>query len=379
MKLSENIRRLRRERDITQEEFAEFFGLSPQAVSKWERGDGYPDVTLLPALARYFGTTLDALVGMEDEERRAKLTEINGAVNKIGETGTRAAITYLKKALREFPDEYAYWRSLAQFMGGMVVIGDMPDENEMREAAAIYERILKHCVDDTLIYNARTELAWLYSKLGEADRAEELVKALPSPEDRAKQLSYITRGEKQITAIQSLLSEFAHDFWRYTRFASIPDTYVFDTGGEDFGYTYAQRVKILEKGCEILDLLTDGDDAPRYPYCSSVNYRGMAALCIADGRPDDAMNYLEKAAEYALLDASLYKLFESAPDKKHSSVLLDRLSVFTQQNSAADLLTYLTRDDDLRHGEYDSLRDSPRFIAVTDKLREAVSQYLSPI
>ncbi len=47
--IGEKIRKLRRDRNLTQEEVAQHLGISFQSVSKWERGDGYPDITLLPA------------------------------------------------------------------------------------------------------------------------------------------------------------------------------------------------------------------------------------------------------------------------------------------------------------------------------------------
>jgi len=61
--ISENIKRLRREKKLTQEALADFIGISFQAVSKWECGDAYPDITLLPVIANYFGVTIDELLG----------------------------------------------------------------------------------------------------------------------------------------------------------------------------------------------------------------------------------------------------------------------------------------------------------------------------
>lgn len=54
--------KLRKERNMTQREVAERLSVSPQAVSKWERGNGFPDVSLLPALSGLFGVAVDRLL-----------------------------------------------------------------------------------------------------------------------------------------------------------------------------------------------------------------------------------------------------------------------------------------------------------------------------
>ena len=52
MKINQMIRVKRKELALTQEQIAERLGVSAQAVHKWEKGIGYPDITVLPALAR---------------------------------------------------------------------------------------------------------------------------------------------------------------------------------------------------------------------------------------------------------------------------------------------------------------------------------------
>ena len=66
LQFAERLKKRRLDRGMTQEELARAIMISPQSVSKWERGDGYPDITLLPRIANYFNTTIDALLGNDD-------------------------------------------------------------------------------------------------------------------------------------------------------------------------------------------------------------------------------------------------------------------------------------------------------------------------
>ena len=75
--IGDKLKNLRRNRDLTQEEVATHIGISYQAISKWERGDGYPDITMLPTLANYFGVSVDELIGMDEISSAQKLDDIN--------------------------------------------------------------------------------------------------------------------------------------------------------------------------------------------------------------------------------------------------------------------------------------------------------------
>ena len=65
MTLGEKIAENRRVRGMTQEEVANLLGVTSQAVSKWENNNSLPDITLLPAIADLFETTIDALMSRE--------------------------------------------------------------------------------------------------------------------------------------------------------------------------------------------------------------------------------------------------------------------------------------------------------------------------
>ncbi len=69
--LSEKLKSLRKEKNVSQEKLAQYLNVSFQAVSKWENGNTCPDIALLPEIARFFGITVDELLQVEkiDEKK----------------------------------------------------------------------------------------------------------------------------------------------------------------------------------------------------------------------------------------------------------------------------------------------------------------------
>lgn len=67
LKIGDKIKSLRKEKDITQEEFAEIIGVSNQSVSRWENNICYPDMELLPVIAVFFEITVDVLLGVDND------------------------------------------------------------------------------------------------------------------------------------------------------------------------------------------------------------------------------------------------------------------------------------------------------------------------
>ena len=57
----------RKEKGLTQDELASYIGVSKAAVSKWEIGQSYPDITFLPQLATFFNISIDELMGYEPQ------------------------------------------------------------------------------------------------------------------------------------------------------------------------------------------------------------------------------------------------------------------------------------------------------------------------
>ena len=66
MSFGENLQRIRKKNQLSQEALAEMLGVSRQAVSKWELGDGYPEVEKLLLLSKKLNISLDSLLGGEN-------------------------------------------------------------------------------------------------------------------------------------------------------------------------------------------------------------------------------------------------------------------------------------------------------------------------
>lgn len=83
MKMNEVIRKYRKERGLTQEQVAGYLGVSTPAVNKWESGSSYPDITLIPALARLLRVDLNTLMCFQENLSEQ---EIAAFANQVYET-----------------------------------------------------------------------------------------------------------------------------------------------------------------------------------------------------------------------------------------------------------------------------------------------------
>lgn len=66
----------RREKGLTQEELANYIGVSKASVSKWETGQSYPDITFLPQLATFFNISIDELMGYEPQMSKEEIRKL---------------------------------------------------------------------------------------------------------------------------------------------------------------------------------------------------------------------------------------------------------------------------------------------------------------
>ena len=93
-----NIKTLRKNRNLTQEQMADFFGVSSQAISKWETNISYPDISLLPIIANFFGVSTDELLGYDMSKRDDAIKELQEEADKLCEAGKYSeAVVFFEK------------------------------------------------------------------------------------------------------------------------------------------------------------------------------------------------------------------------------------------------------------------------------------------
>lgn len=107
MKISidSNLKALRRAKGITQQEVADHLGISVQAISKWERNEGYPDISTLPLLASYYGVSVDTLLGVDKIKRQQSIDRYKEQFKNRFSVPMKDRLEMCYAAYREFPNE----------------------------------------------------------------------------------------------------------------------------------------------------------------------------------------------------------------------------------------------------------------------------------
>jgi len=114
IRLNSQLRKLRLSKGQTQEQLANYLGVTVQAVSKWERGEGYPDIATLPYIAEFFGTSIDTLLGFDEYHKETQLQHyISKADILIQEGSIKECVLLWRNALRELPNDPTVMHNLA--------------------------------------------------------------------------------------------------------------------------------------------------------------------------------------------------------------------------------------------------------------------------
>ncbi len=196
--VGENIKRKRLELNLTQEEVATHLGISFQSISKWERGDGYPDIEMLPVLGIYFGVSVDELLGVSEDKRKEKYDEINEKWAYNNKTGLHPEnVDLMRNALKMFPNDALL---LVQLSTSLEKLDGSQEERDkyLRESIAIQEQIIRYCEDCEVRGATLYNICFAYWKIGEHKKALEQAQKLPNLyKSRENALVYFLQGEEK--------------------------------------------------------------------------------------------------------------------------------------------------------------------------------------
>ncbi len=130
MDFGTNLKQLRKEKNLTQEELAECLGVSPQTVSKWENNLSMPDISDLTVMADYFGISLDSLLLHNADQREKEMKDFAKHIHELADSGNMAeAYTTLKEAM----GKWALSASMNHLMSWVAYQLSKEKDGEMRQ------------------------------------------------------------------------------------------------------------------------------------------------------------------------------------------------------------------------------------------------------
>jgi transcriptional regulator with XRE-family HTH domain len=189
MPMNTVIRDKRKEIGLTQEQIAEYLGVTAPAVNKWEKGATYPDISLLPALARLLRTDLNTMLCFNEGLAEKEINYFsNEVVETIRNNGYESGFTLAMDKIREYPNCDALIHTIALTLEGALMLygtGIADTEPYMKQITALYERAAKS--DDEKVRNkAVYMLGSKYMSQMEYEKAQAMLDLLPDRSDLDK-------------------------------------------------------------------------------------------------------------------------------------------------------------------------------------------------
>lgn len=314
--IGETIKKLRKEKNITQDELANFLGVSYQSVSKWERCESYPDIMFVPSIASFFGVTTDLLLGVNtvDKENRMKACLKKYEALK-SEKKYKEASALMKEAIVEFPDDYQF---MANYVHALLLVFLREDESIAvikPEIERVYDIIQNYCTNDHirvwtkgLMCNFIQKLSSMENSGVDISRIDPILEEMPvmrNTRDFMAMMLYPMGSEKRNMACAKGLSEMI----------------------QLIGEIINRKAScILERNPEIIEAylnfvntaMPDGDYG-QSSYLVIFNYGYLGVIKHHNGDDKGALDCFRKEAELAVK-------YEAMPDiTTHTSYLVEGL------------------------------------------------------
>ncbi len=206
LQLAANIADLRHEHKITQDELAEFLGVTKASISKWENEQSYPDITLLPKLAAYFDISIDQLLGYKAQMTKEKIKEYyHELASDFARLPFEEVMTKTKELVKEYYSCYPLLKQIViLWMNHLSMAGSDNRQKEiLKSIMELCNRIIAESGDaglcsDTIVLRAIVQL-----QMKETQTAVKSLEEVLDPRRLAKQSdgllirAYILNGEPE--------------------------------------------------------------------------------------------------------------------------------------------------------------------------------------
>ena len=348
--ISENLKELRKNKNNTQEDLAEFLTVSINAVSKWERGECCPDIELLPKIASYYDVSVDDLLGVGEIRKRERINEYKEKSSHFQAIGDmKSHLELWREAQKEFPND---WDVLFNLMYSLY----WGRKQEYRqEAIQIGEKLLAESTRTSDKTSAIQVLCYIYDELGDLEKAKEYAyMASNFSVSQERLLSNVLKGEELILHSQRYILDSAEFLAREIfAYASYPT-----------GITDDSKKQIYHKALKIYELIYEEGDFGFYTCRLSDIYVKLAEISAKQQNKDETLDCLANAVKYVIMH-------DTQGDFERKSLLVNRIPNNTKNVSKS----YMSNDSYLRLKEiedkrYDFCRDDERFIKLTEDLKK---------
>ena len=358
MSIGSTIKRLRREKDITQEQLAEYLGITSRAISQWECDRTSPDISQIPVLCNIFDVTSDMLLGINIEKNNEAINNYIDKANGYTMQGDfQSSLEVLREANRKFPKSYSIMVLLAD---AIVFANKCENNKDYDEVIMLCNRVLAECTDSIRRYEALSTLGRAYDFAGKQEELLKIANEMPNIcFCREDFMRYRWRGETEFEYLRAYM-DYLHGRLVETLIISSNqrndrnDGYIFST--ED-------RICALKTAVSLLDLFfPDGD----YQFKAQFGAKACRKLCkiyLENKDNEEAWHWLEREADYTV-HMDTYDF-----DKPHTSPIFRRIIdggwvADKQGNHTQRMLNWLNTD------AAQLLRTDARYEALVNRLKK---------
>lgn len=171
---------------LTQEQIAEYLGVTTPAVNKWEKGSTCPDISMLAPLARLLKIDTNTLLGFREEISKQEIIVFCREIHEAAfSTGFDAAFSLAQEKLREYPNNDTLLHNLALQLQGLLATADVGEEESlayMKQIDAWYEQ-LTHSGEAVIRNGACFMLAGRAIADSRFEKAQEYLDQMPNRND----------------------------------------------------------------------------------------------------------------------------------------------------------------------------------------------------